>query len=679
MVIDSRKHSSIRFTVHTFLLFACWSLFVCSVYSQQKTAVRDSVELGEIKVIAARYPQSLRMLSVPFQVVGRNWLNNITTGDLSAALAPVSGVQLQTGTAQTLKLTIRGIGSRSQYGTNRTRVYINDIPLTGGDGTSVFDDLDLAFISRAEITKGPYAAWYGSGMGGAVRFSTRRSESDVSVSSGSFGLLKLSGIATADYTSGLMTAGVSYYSGDGYRENSSFRRLSGLITGAHTFPVAGKLSWQLMLSDVKAFTPSSIDESTYRNSPWSAASNWFSVKGFKEYKRLLSGLKLESRLYNNWTNSILLTTNYYDQLELRPFNILDDQSAGFSLQESVRFTAADVTIIAGVEASMEKYMWKTKSNGTEEVLNDALEWRRHFNAFASLEYNPDEKIKFTLAGNFNQTVYQLLHHSQPLLSSTLSAKPVFSPMTGITYNISPHFSLVASAGHGFSIPTVEESLRSDGSMNVTLRPEKGWTLDAGIKSRLPDSRLSVQVSAYSIFLADLLVTVRPEEDVFYGENAGKAVLRGVEAIFNYHPTDWITGNLSTSFSDNRFRTFSEDEDYSGNKLPGIPDFQLFSSVTATFTPSISLVVALRATGQQFADDANSVEIEGWKTVDTSLNYAVELMGGQRLEAQLSINNIADEHYASMILINAPAFGSRPPRYYYPAQPRNFGVKLSYKW
>ena len=42
-----------------------------------------------------------------------------------------------------------------------------------------------------------------------------------------------------------------------------------------------------------------------------------------------------------------------------------------------------------------------------------------------------------------------------------------------------------------------------------------------------------------------------------------------------------------------------------------------------------------------------------------------------------INNIMNEKYASMILINASSFGGRPPRYYYPGLSRHFyfGIRL----
>lgn len=666
-------------------------LFVKTVLSQSevKTATVDSVELNEVQVTAARYPQSLRSLAAPVQLISSNMLQRISTGDLSSALASVPGVQLQSGTFQTLKLTLRGIGSRSQYSTNRTRVYIDDIPLTGGDGTSVFDDLELSFLSRAEITKGSYSAWYGSGMGGSLRFVSQKASdklfsADAGATSGSFGLLKFLGMARSGFESGKLTVGLSHLSGDGYRQNSSYSRNSALLTGEFSDVKAlGKITYLLMLSDVNAFTPSSVDENTSLNNPEAAAANWLNVKGFKAYQRLLAGVKIDTKLSRAWTNTLLLNTNAYDQYELRPFNILDDRSVTFSVQESVRFQTENANVAFGIEALTERYNWQTQANNTLEVLTDALENRSHINAFASTDWLASEKIRISLAANLNFTEYSLTENQvpdRPVTNGNYAGKAIFSPMAGVVYRLSEAVSLYGSAGHGFSNPTVEESLNSEGMMNTHLRPEQGWTFDAGAKCWFPEARIYLQGSAYLIALNDLLVTKRPAEDVFYGENAGSSMLKGLEMTFRQQAFDWLNYSISGSVSDNRFSSFSENNiSYAGKNLPGIPQSQLYSDMEIILPWQIKFHTAFRYSGMQYADDANRVLVKGWKTLDAGVRYETKLLGKLHLNAQLAVNNLFNEHYASMILINAPSFNGRAPRYYYPALPRNFAFTLRLQW
>ena len=669
-------------------LFLLLAITVLS-QSEVKTATVDSVELNEVQVTAARYPQSLRSLAAPVQIVSSNKLQGISTGDLSSALSSVPGVQLQSGTFQTLKLTLRGIGSRSQYSTNRTHVYIDDIPLTGGDGTSVFDDLELSFLSRAEITKGSYSAWYGSGMGGSLRFVSQKASdktfsADAGATAGSFGLLKFSGLALSGFKSGKLTVGLSHLSGDGYRQNSSYSRSSALLTGEFSDVKAlGKITYLLMLSDVDAFTPSSVDESTFLNNPEAAAANWLNVKGFKAYQRLLAGVKIDTRLSRGWTNTFLLNTNTYDQYELRPFNILDDRSVTFSVQESVRFQTENANVSFGIEALTERYNWQTLTNNTLEVLTDAQENRSHINAFASSEWLLSEKIRISLAANLNFTEYSLTENQvpdRPVTNGNYAGKAILSPMAGVVYQLSDAVSLYGSAGHGFSNPTVEESLNSEGMMNSHLRPEQGWTFDAGAKCWFPELRIFLQGSAYLIALNDLLVTKRPAEDVFYGENAGSSLLKGLEMTFRQQAFDWLNYSISGSVSDNRFSSFSENSiSYAGKNLPGIPQSQLYSDMEIILPWQIKFHAAFRYSGKQYANDANQVLVKGWKTFDAGVRYETKQLAKLHLNVQLAVNNLFNEDYASMILINAPSFNGRAPRYYYPALPRNFAFTLRLQW
>ncbi|MDD3195640.1 MAG: TonB-dependent receptor [Paludibacter sp.] len=667
-------------------------LFFCSLSAQRPESekeLRDSVALGEIQVTAARYRQDLRSLAAPLQVVSSNQLQRASTGDLSAALASLPGVQLQSGTFQTLKLTLRGIGSRSQYGTNRSSVYINDIPLSGGDGTAVFDDLDVSFLSRAEVIKGTYSAWYGSGMGGSIRFITRTPtekafSAEAGITAGSSGLRKLNGMAFSNYTSGNLSVGLSHLHGDGYRANSAFSRTSALVSGKQRISTSvGVLSYLLMLSDVHAYTPSSIDYSTYINNPEAAAPNWLGVKGYKAYQRLLTGVKLETGLGANWSNTVLITATGYDQYELRPFNILDDNALSTSLQEVIRYRNPSLSAALGMEIFRESYDWQTRANGTDAVLTDAHETRRHVNVFASGEWMPISTLRFSLAANVNLTQYTLRERKESDLlfrTDQLTGKAIFSPMAGVVYTVTDVVSLYGSVGHGFSTPTVEESLSSDGTMNPGLRPEQGWTLDAGFRAWLPDSRLSVQGSVYTIFLDDLLVTKRPAEDVFYGENAGSAVLKGMELSIGFQPLDRLRFQLSSSLSNNTFKEFEEvDASFSGNHLPGIPRSQFYSSIELELPLQLRLNAVYRYSGRQFADDRNTITVDGWNTIDLGISFTTSLWGKLNMHSHVSVNNLLNEKYASMILINAPSFGGREPRYFYPAQPGNIALRVQLRW
>jgi iron complex outermembrane receptor protein len=137
--------------------------------------------------------------------------------------------------------------------------------------------------------------------------------------------------------------------------------------------------------------------------------------------------------------------------------------------------------------------------------------------------------------------------------------------------------------------------------------------------------------------------------------------------------------LSYHHSRNTFRDFVDDGiDYSGKELPGIPRQILRAELNGTFR-DFSLRLFQNYTGAQWMNDANDQKYNAYALTDLQLSwefypdsspFSIRLYAG--------IRNLFDTHYASMILINAPSFGGRPPRYYYPGKPRHFylGLRLS---
>lgn len=671
-----------------YILMMVCGLISADVKAQQSDTL-DSYTLDEVVVTTHRYNRSVRNIAAPFQIIPASRLRQNDIGSVVDVLHSIPGVQLQSGTFQTNRLTIRGIGSRSPYGTTRTRAYIDDIPLTAGDGTTVFDDLELSFVQSIEVTKGPHSAWYGSGMGGSLRFVTlQQPESPFEVgaqaSVGSYGLSKLAAHGRFKEDYGYLNVGLAQLSGDGYRENSSFLRNSMLLSGEYESRLFNsRFNYLLTYSGVNAQTPSSINEQTFEQSPSSAASNWLNVQGFKQYDRILSGAKVTTPISADLENKLTLSASVYDQYELRPFNILDDQAVAFTVQESVLYTAGAFNVSGGLEWQHENYRWHILENVSEAELQHSLELRNQYNAFFSVEARLQDEWLLSLAGNINATQYRIedLFAADGVdYSGEYFNKLIFSPKLGLNYRPDIHWSLYGSVGHGFSNPTVEESLSSDGMLNTALRPEQGWTFDIGAKGFLLNNQLRLEASLYTIALTDLLVTKRLSEDVFFGENAGSSRLTGVELQLSYRPLSFFQTHLSFNASDHRFASFTEGAvDLSGNVLPGIPSLQGFLDLQFNPLKHLQLNLLLRHTGSQFADDANTVTVDSWQTVDLRAAYTLKLVSRLRMQLSATANNLFNEHYASMILINAPSFGANAPRYYYPGMPRNFLFTLKLIW
>ena len=120
-----------------------------------------------------------------------------------------------------------------------------------------------------------------------------------------------------------------------------------------------------------------------------------------------------------------------------------------------------------------------------------------------------------------------------------------------------------------------------------------------------------------------------------------------------------------------------ENDYSGNDLTGVPNF--------TFNSGLKLDTEIGIYGflnYYFVDkipmrDDNSVYSKKYQIVNTKIGYKNASIRKVHFDVFFGINNLFDQKYASMLLINAGSFGNNAPRYYYPGEPTNFytGIKV----
>jgi len=127
-------------------------------------------------------------------------LNENPVQNISSAINEVPGVYMHTGTLNTNRITVRGIGNRSLFSTTKLRAYIDDIPLTNGVGETTVEDFDREILQSVELYKGPGATAYGSGLGGLMLLNTSNRPEDnyikTQVATGKWGFIKTNQVAS---------------------------------------------------------------------------------------------------------------------------------------------------------------------------------------------------------------------------------------------------------------------------------------------------------------------------------------------------------------------------------------------------------------------------------------------------------------------------------------------------
>lgn len=649
-------------------------------------------QLSEVVVSSSTSAEKLKRIAGNYSILGNNELQRSSAITVAGYLNLVPGVFMQQGALNTNRMTIRGVGSRTPYNTNRIKAYFDEIPLTGGDGSTTMEDIDIGGISRIEILKGPSSALYGAGLGGVVKiYPSSGDHNSLSFNSeaGSFGTFKNMITSSLKMNHYNVTAVASKVYSDGYRENSRYKRNSAFIFGSG-YGKKSNLKATLSLIDVNSRIPSSLDEKTFEQSPQSAASNWLKIKGYEDYVRLLGGLTYSTLFSKQLLNQATVFAGSLDHYQSRPFNILWENFIDYGLRDKLTLSYDKHTFVAGFEWFNEDYKWKiyqTNSGIKGPLTANNKENRNYTNVFFLWAFNLQNKWVAEAGINVNTLGYAItdLFADNSNNSGHDRFKPIISPRIGLNYQATKSINLYTSVGHGFSAPSLQETLLPAGQPNPDIKPEQGYNIDVGTRLSLLDNRLYIELCQYWMFLRDLLVTKRITEEIFTGENAGTTNHRGIEVTAKYSFFKESVNNsadvsITYTNSSNRFKSFADTSgDYSGKHLPGIPSEAFNLNFSTKIQRYFYFFADIQRIGGQYMTDDNSRKYGGYKLVGVKIAYETQTLKKYGFTVYTGVQNLFNEQYASMILVNALPTGNVPPRFYYPGNPRSFyaGLKISF--
>lgn len=684
-------------------------IVVNAVTDEIQVFLKNSTEvLSEVLIKSILIPIELRKIPASVSVISSEDLKRIDAVNLAQAFNNIPGVYVNQGALNTTKLNIRGIGARSQYSTNRIQAYFNGIPLSTAEGELTLDDIDPESLSRIEIIKGPASSIYGAGLGGVINLYAAEGEMDKTEAAGevlfgSFGMLKKTISASHGTETTSLFANFSDLQTDGYRENGDYSRKSRLVHGSLKTAENNKLSFLANFTRLKAFIPSSINESDFRNNPSVAASNWAASQGFESYDKGLLGVSYDHQFSSSFTNTTSVYVSFRDAYEPRPFDILKEEriSAGVRTKFNLSAELFDrpSKLSFGAEYYNEWYEIGTFENLYRDfqdqgsVLGERLsnneQDRNYSNLFGQINLDLSDKWGLETGFNVNITKYNLTDlfiQDAVDQSGDYAFKTILSPRIATTFEVSNGKNIYASVSHGFSTPTVAETLTPDGQLNTDLQPETGINYEIGFKGNWLNNSLYTEVALYSIQIDDLLVAQRVAEDRYVGVNAGKTNHNGIELFAAYTkrliPELIIKPYINASINFFEFEEFLDREsNFSGNKLPGVPASTVNVGLDLNIWNALNIYSNFFAVGEIPLNDANSAFSDNYTLLNIKAVYTIDLIEDLNMSFTAGINNLTDEKYAASVLPNAVGFGGAAPRFYYPGNPRNYfgGVGLNYQF
>lgn len=668
--------------------------------------VLDSTQIDEVIVKAKSIELSNQKKTAAISFVGKQEINRADPTIITPILNRVPGVFMQQGALNTNRITIRGIGARSPFSTNRLKAYLNNIPLTSANGETIIDDLDMEVLGQLEITKGPTSSQFGASIGGVIQLNMLELNSEKSFANyanlfGSYGLQKHS--LQAGYSANNKQLVVSYHKlkQDGFRENSNYNRESlNVLSTLYSSPETS-FDFISVLTELKAFIPSSVTQEVLENNPSAAASNWNAAQGFESYTRGLIGVTLNQKLATKWNNQSSIFINFKDAFEPRPFDILDENTVGLGFRTNFEWDAKifnnDAKLNVGMELMQEWHATSNYENVYQSFPNQGsiqgdlffyIDQNRFYqNYFSELIYQLSASWKLETGIHINSTSFTIedrfLNDGNDQ-SSTQTYETAFNPRIGVSFEISEGKYLYANISRGFSVPTVSESLTPQGILNTNLLPEYAWNYEVGAKFNFYQQKLYTEVNLFSLQVDNLLVARRTAEDQFVGINAGKTNHNGIESLIkgNFAINEFLLQPyFSGSFNFFKFDEFLDgDEDFTENDLTGVPDMVLNLGLDWSWR-NFQFFSNWNYVGPMPLNDANELYSSAFQLLNAKLTYAIPFTKKIHLLVNAGVNNLFNESYAASILPNAIGFGNSPARFFYPGLPRNyfFGAQINYNF
>lgn len=578
------------------------------------------------------------------------------------------------------RMTIRGLGWRSQFGVRGVQVLLNDLPLTVADGQTIMSMIDPSMVRKVELLRGPSATFWGNSSGGVLHLSTVPDRNAPLLQyrgyGGSFGTLKqeLSWNHATEQTR--VYGYTTYFETNGYRNYSAAQLFRSSLGAEHSISENSRITFNANYTSMpKAQHPGALTESQLDEAPKTARSNFENSSAGKQFDQAMAGLSY-LHTFNSGVMEIATHGTYRDIQNPLPFGYIGLERYAGGVRGTYSFQSLPFDLDTGAEIKVQNDdRYETNNiNGergdqvsvqqTENVTNSALFIR------SAIPLSTD----LTLSGGVRAD--WITFEGEDGLGNDLEGEREFfsvNPSLGLNYRFS-NSQIFANFSTSFESPTTTELVnRPEGGngFNQNVDPERAISFEAGVRGSISALNARYDVTAYRMQVQDLLLGFQTEQDgpTFF-RNEGKTDHYGIETSFSFSTNPIYSIELMA----NVMRGIFNGGEYDGNDLPGVPTFQ--SGAIFSLNPgSQRFTIDTRYTDRYPADSQNETLTDSY--VVTNVRWttsALQLGGNTSLRPFINVGNVFDVRYATSVNINA--FGGF---YFEPGTSRSLqaGVQLSF--
>jgi iron complex outermembrane receptor protein len=676
--------------------------------STDTTRARDTLPELEVRVTRMREDRTRLPLAIGVLDGAAIRRAQLTTG-LDESLSRLPGVVVLNRYNYSLdqRISLRGAGSRANFGLRGVKVLLDGVPQTLPDGQSQLTNLELGLIERVEVLTGSSGALYGNASGGVLAFSTGMPRSPLGVrlraTGGAFGTFKWSSAVegVAGRASGLMA--VSSLRTDGFRQHGKaevhqwFGKLDLTLSERSTLGIRASAAHAphaenpgaLTLAEYQTRRDSAAGTSILRGADKDVRQQQLSIR-----YRWLDGAGAEAELMvfglrRDLANPLAAPPPAPALPTEGTYNRIDRAAGGARLSGTLPIgrAAAPPRLTLGVDIqAMRDDRRNERSDAgapTGVVLTDQRETVLEVGPFLQAHWPLSGRLDLLGAARFDRLRFRVADRflTDGIDNSGERVMESVSGSLGLSLTPSRGVTVYANTATSFESPTTTELVnQANGTagFNTDLGPQRTHSVELGSRGIL-GAGLDYSVAVFTSRIRDAIIQAREQDGRAFFRNAGTVKNRGIEAGLGAAPRSWLRLRGAWTFADYRFAEYripngAVTDTLDDNRLAGVP--RHFFRATATVLAGRWTFEADQTTaGEMFADDRNTQRVEGWGAGVTSVRASARVTTGRvLLEPFAALNNLFDRRYVGSVNING-AFG----RVLEPAPGRNgyLGVEISW--
>jgi iron complex outermembrane receptor protein len=667
------------------------------------------VELPELNVTVTRSTEPLARVPFATAVLDRTALQRgQQTVGIDEALSNIPGVVVANRYNFSLdqRISIRGFGSRSNFGIRGLKVLVDGVPQTLPDGQSQLTNVDFGNLQRAEVLRGASSSLYGNASGGVISFETEDADPGpfaqrVRIQGGSGernddGFYKWQSWTSGRIGSASGTLSISQFKADGFRQHSAAetRQLNAGVDYAFSGTTLGKL--RLSLADnPEAQNPGALTRAEYlANADSAAGSNLLRGADKDVQQQQLSlALKHYDAAGNEYDVTVFgvlrdLANPLAAPPDINPgathgtYVTIDRTVAGLRLSASRKLgtpeTAPRLVAGADLQRLRDKRANFVSVSGakTDQVFQNQREMVTELGPFAQIQWSPREElllsggarydwIRFSVAdGYFGDGSDDSGDRTMSSVSGNVGASWAFGD------RLVPYVNLSTS----FETPTTTElANQPDGSggFNPQLGPQRAVNYEIGARGQAARG-VSYSVALFLGRIKDAIVQVGEIGGRAFFGNTGKTHNDGAEVGLSVTPTTGLTLNGAYTYARYRFASGQ----FEGNRLPGVPEHYWRLGLRTALPRGLFLDADHTISTSLVADDANTIYVDAWGAGVTNARLGWQGdVGSLQLSPFLGVNNLWDRRYVGSVTLNGlggRVFEPAPRRVVY------LGMEIGYR-